>query len=309
MNLLVVLIMATFYALIGLELVLSDEYFVVRYLHFIYTFFMLAGIVFFLYMLAAHQAKFLWFSPALLFIVISYWLPMLPTEKTQHTNVKSPSKKEFTLLSFSLNKSNRNYNDIVKILKANPADIMCLQELPFEQYEIFKKTLLVHDVHMHHNYAKQKNLMVLSKTPLTPLKTIPYLQTKTHIGEQEVLLWNLHSPKSLHLKHHQTIFMNLLRADVQENEHSHKIVCGDFNSTPQNDAMKAFFSFLTPAFHATKSTKLFTYPSPDSAFLSPFPFIKIDYLLFSSPFKVLKYERLSENADSDHYPIKSVISM
>ncbi|CAA6821119.1 MAG: Unknown protein [uncultured Thiotrichaceae bacterium] len=309
MNIFIVLIICAFYGLIGLELILSDDYFVVRYLHFLYSFFMLASIGFSLYLLIAHRKKLIWFIPALLFIVISYWLPMIASENTQHISYDEKQQKEFTLLSFSMNKSNHKYDDVAKVLKENPADIMCLQELPFDQYEVFKKVLKTHNIDMHHNYAKEENLMVLSKTPLTPLKTTPYMQTKTHLGGQEVLVWNLHSPKSLHLEHHQTIFMNLLRADVQENEHPHKIVCGDFNSTPQNDAMKSFFQFLTPSFHAAKNKGLFTYPSPGSEFLSPIPFIKIDYLLFSAPFKVLSYERLSEFSHSDHYPIKSVISM
>lgn len=311
----IILIIATFYLLIALKLMLGDEFIVVRYLHFLYSFAMLVSVGFFVYLLLRHRRKLLWFIPAMLFIVISYWQPLFPKNELQQAIAQDPQQtsqnnnQQFTLLSFSLNKSNHNYDDIATLLKNNPADIMCLQELPFDQYQTFTNTLKAHNIDMHHNYSKQGLLMLLSKKPLTPLKTLPYQQAKTNLGDQEVLIWNLHSPKSLHVKQYQTAYLDRLRSDISSNNHAHKVVCGDFNSTPHNDAMQSLFGFLTPAFHAANHKGLFTYPSPKSAFMSPFPFIKIDYLLFSSPFKVLSYERLSEYSHSDHYPIKSVISL
>ena len=84
----------------------------------------------------------------------------------------------------------------------NPADVVCLQEIPYSRYALFTRAMKEKGLNYHHVYSRKKSLMILSTKKITPHKTMPYLQATVELDGQAVKVWNLHSPKSLNKKNY-----------------------------------------------------------------------------------------------------------
>jgi endonuclease/exonuclease/phosphatase family metal-dependent hydrolase len=73
------------------------------------------------------------------------------------------------------------------------------------------------------------------------------------------------------------------------------IVCGDFNDTPVSYVYNKFSRLLKDAFIEAGS-------GTGTTFRGNFPYVRIDYLFYSPPFKAQHYH--TDKVDlSDHYPL------
>lgn len=298
------------YLTICLEWILNDEFIVIRYLHFSYLFFFLSICCLAIYLVLSNPKKLLWLTPALTFVSINFFSPLLPTPTPPEGKEQlSTTREALKLLSFSINSQNTQYDQVGKLLLNNPSSLICLQEIPYSRYKHLLKIIDHQLPNYHHVYSKKKSLMILSKTPIKRLKTAPYLKATTNIGQKKVTLWNLHSPKSLHIKQYQSDYFHKLQEDIKEDNTPYKIICGDFNSTPHNDIIQRLKHNFNAAYQQTFWPPSYTYPTPKSFIASPLPFIKIDFFLLSKNINVLQYQHLKNNANSDHYPIKTTVTL
>jgi endonuclease/exonuclease/phosphatase family metal-dependent hydrolase len=307
-------LVAVLYLVILLELLFKDDLIIVRYLHFGYlsifllsTFLMLYFLVRSIFSNKKSLIKLLILLPAFIFITIKYFTPFFLHHQplTEATNNSS----SFTFLSFSVNHRNKKYEEVTQLLKQNPADIICLQEIPYSRYQLFWSSMKTAGVNQYqHVYSRKKSLMILSKQAITPNKTMPYLQATTKLDGHILKIWNLHSPKSLKKKNYQDFYFTKLLQDIVADSSKYQLVCGDFNSTPHNDIVINLeeAAQLQAAYRYSKETINFSYPTVNGIIPSPLPLIKIDYLLFTSSFNIKDYQRIKEYAYSDHYPIKAV---
>ncbi len=301
-----VLLIIIVYSIIIMELFFDDRFIAVRYLHFSYLALFLISCLLFIYFTISKSKKLLWFAPAFLFVSLSYLTPFFSTSILD--SHKDTSTKKLQFLSFSVNSRNIKYEQVSQLLKKNPSDIICLQEIPFSRYEQFKTELGKIGLKYHHVYSKKRALMILSKQPITPIKTIPYLQASVMLQGNLVKIWNIHSPKSLTKMNYQHYYFDKLYEDVSSDKTPHKLVCGDFNSTPHNNILPKFMTKLQPAYKHSNNPLSLTYPTLKGIVPSPIPLIKIDYLLFSNNFKIDRYQRLAQYANSDHYPISATVT-
>jgi endonuclease/exonuclease/phosphatase family metal-dependent hydrolase len=80
------------------------------------------------------------------------------------------------------------------------------------------------------------------------------------------------------------------------------IVCGDFNDTPVSYSYNTISSGLKDAFLEKGS-------GFGKSFVNPFPLPRIDYILHSDRFHVWNFETIKEKDLSDHFPVKSEMSL
>ncbi len=302
-------LIAVFYLIVGYELFLDDRAIAIRYLHFAYLPYFVLSCLFFIYLLVFHFKKIRWFLPAFAFISYSFATPLfgslLPTQKKMPTTIVTKLK----LLSFSINSRNHDYQQVAQLLKKNPADVICLQEIPYNRYALFLEALKKENLNYQHNYSKLSSSMLLAKQKITPNTTVPYQKATLTLADQTIRIWNIHSPKSLHHKHYQDKFMRMLIKDVSNDKITHKLICGDFNATPHNTVIHPFFDSMKPAFYADNNPLNFTYPTNKTRIPTPIPFLKIDYLFLSNTMKATHYQRLTSYANSDHYPITAQVNV
>lgn len=290
------------YLIVLLELLLDDRLLGIRYLHFAYLAFYLTTTALFVYLVIHQQQKGLWFLPAFLWVSFHYLQPFISSKLA--ADKQDTYDVPVSILSFSVNSRNRQYQQVAHLLKQYPADIVCLQEIPFSRYHLFIEQLQAAKLNYQHIYSKKKSLMILSPHPITPKKTIPFLQATIDIGNNKIRVWNIHSPKSLTRKHFQRFYFEKLKQDIESDKSPLKLLCGDFNSTPHNDILPMFSGILQRA-HLYKTQPIaFTYPTPEADHIpSPIPLLKIDYILLNKPFHIDRYARLAQYAHSDHYPV------
>lgn len=291
------------YLLIALELFLGDKFILVRYLHFAYLPYFLMVALFFMGLLLVNRQKILWFLPAFAFIFYTFLSPLAGSLFPSAKASTSSSGSAFKLMSYSINSRNHKYQEVAQLIKDNPADLICLQEIPFNQYQNFVDAMEKEKLGYQHIYSKISASMLLSKQEIIPHTTLPFQKATAILDGKKVRVWNIHSPKSLRQKHYQSKFYNTLGENVNMDKSEHKIICGDFNATPHNEYLRPFFKDFQPAFHQSEKLLNFTYPTNASKIPTSFPFLKIDYLFFSKNFTINNYKRLSTHANSDHYPI------
>ena len=297
------------YTVILLELIFDDSFIAVRYLHFSYVVLLITTCLVFLYLLLTKSKRILWFIPALLFVITSYLLPFISSPSSQQPLNIEPTTTSIKTLSFSVNSRNKDYEKVTQLLRDNPADIICLQEIPFNRYALFLQHMKKARLDYQHVYSKNKALMILAKHPIIPHKTIPFLQASVVINGTTLKVWNLHAPKSLTKMNYQHFYFDKVYDDVHADNTNHKLVCGDFNSTPHNNILPLFMNILQPAYKQAANPISLTYPTTEGIIPSPIPLIKIDYLLFSHHFKIDDYQRIAQYAHSDHYPIAARVSL
>jgi len=304
-------LIVSIYITIIVESLLDDSYIVVRYLHFSYVALLIFSSLLFLYLLLTKSKKLLWLAPGLLFVIVSYLLPFITNISSNDSLEKlvPTSTPPIKVISFSVNSRNKDYRQVAQLLSNNPADIICLQEIPFSRYALFMTEMKQAGLNYHHVYSKNKALMILAKDPITPHKTMPFLQASVNLNGHLIKIWNLHAPKSLKKMNYQHFYFDKLYEDVNSDKTEYKLVCGDFNSTPHNNILPLFMNTLQPAYKQSPNPISLTYPTVKGIVPSPVPLIKIDYLLFSRNFKIDHYQRIAQYANSDHYPISARVSL
>jgi endonuclease/exonuclease/phosphatase (EEP) superfamily protein YafD len=298
-----------FYLIVGYELFSDDSAIATRYLHFAYLPYFVLSCLFFIYLLIFHFKKTHWFLPAFAFISYSFITPLFGYFSPPHTQNPTTIVTKLKLLSFSVNSRNQDYQQVAQLLKKNPADVICLQEIPYNRYALFLEALKKEKLNYQHNYSKLSSSMLLTKQKITPNATVPYQKATLTLADQTIRIWNIHSPKSLHRKHYQGKFMRMLAKDVSNDKIAHKLICGDFNATPHNTFIRPFFNTMQPAFYAANNRLNFTYPTDKTRIPTPIPFLKIDYLFLSDTMKATHYQRLTDHANSDHYPITAQVNV
>ena len=307
------------YGLILLELLFDDSFIIVRYLHFSYLGLLIISASLFFSFLFTKSNKILIIAPAFVFISFSYFHPLGVITTTPSTQMESEltqtssetDTQSYRFLSFSIDWENKEYQQVVNLLKKNTSDIICLQEVTWSRYELLKKLLIASGQIYYDVYSPKPSLMILSKQPISLDKKIPFIQASTFLGTQPLKIWNIHSPKSLTGMNYQNIYFDQLYEAMQSEQNQHKLLCGDFNSTPQNNILPHFETMLKPAYKASQNpvNLSFTYPTPKGVISAPFPFIKIDYLLFGKTFRIDSYRRIAQYANSDHYPVSATASL
>lgn len=303
------ILIAIFYITTSCELFLDDQAIAVRYLHFAYLPYFALSLLFFIYLLFFHRQKILWFLPALFFISYTFFIPLFGYLPSSTTITTASPISQLKLLSFSINSRNHDYQKVAQLIKQNPADIICLQEIPYKRYPLFINALKQQQLNYQHSYSKRSTSMILAKQKIIPNATVPYQKATLTLKGQTLRIWNIHSPKSLKRKHYQGKFMSRLAKDVSSDKTSHKLICGDFNATPHNTFIRPFFKTMQPTFYASHSLFNFTYPTDRIKIPLPLPVLKIDYLFLSNTMKATQYKRLTNHANSDHYPITAHVNL
>ena len=302
-------VITAFYLIVGYELFFDDHAIAIRYLHFAYLPYFLLSSLFFIYLLVFHFKKIHWFLPAFVFISYSFITPLFGSLLLVQKKIVPPIVTKLKLLSFSVNSRNHDYQQVAQLIKKNPADIICLQEIPYNRYALFLEALRKENLNYQYNYSKLSSSMLLAKQKITPNATVPYQKATLIFADQTIRIWNIHSPKSLRRKHYQGKFMRMLAKDISNDKIAHKLICGDFNATPHNTFIRPFFNTMHPAFYATNNRLDFTYPTDKTRIPTPIPFLKIDYLFLSDTMKATHYQRLTSHANSDHYPITAQVNV
>lgn len=295
-----------FYLLIILEWILGDKFIGIRYLHFSYLAFYLATTLLFAFLSMRYPKQAFAFLPVLIWVTFHYLQPFL----VSHNPDIKPAEKTTSLriLSFSVNSRNRQYQAVSQLLRQHPADLVCLQEIPYSRYQRFIREIQKTGLGYHYLYSRKRSLMLLSPHRLTPKKNLPFQQATLHINDTNIRVWNIHSPKSLTRKHYQGDFFKRLKEDIDSDSSRLKLLCGDFNLTPHNDEFTALSRLFHSAFQYQVSPIAFTYPTPTADHHPfPVPVLKIDYIMVNQAFHVDRYVRLAQYAHSDHYPIMAHI--
>jgi len=302
-NILTYILIGFLYITLFAESVLNDEFIGIRYLHFGYTAFFALILILFIIFLFKDRIKALLVLPALLVVTTLFWNPWInnPAPLTEIT-----TQNNLNFMSFSVNHRNHDYDGVAQLISDHPADVICLQEIPPSRIARFMTTLgaVLHPY--QYAYLEKKSLLILSRFPIKQINS-PYSFQKAVITtgkkNQQLTVWNLHSPKSLTKKHYQHRFFSELEQDIAQARTPNKLVCGDFNAAPHNDFIHKLSHHLTPAYLHSKNLLDFTFPAPGSKLGKIMPFLKIDYLFFSNSIAITHYKRLPAVTGSDHYPI------
>lgn len=219
-------------------------------------------------------------------------------------------------------------------LQSMDADIICLQEFPIRGELRLKRD----EAWMHSYQATGKNMVTYSKYPILKHGYFAFVNeyngclfTDLKIGEQILRVYNVHlsSNKITNIanevaengdwKERETwskVKQMLLgyrsaakkRSDQAEEIGKHiaaspypVIVCGDFNDVPLSYAYHTIAENLTDHFQA-RGRGLGT------TFGGSIPFLKIDYIL-GSPSVAVSTSDILHHDYSDHYPIRSMVSL
>lgn len=227
-------------------------------------------------------------------------------------------------------------NPILEYLKTSDADIVCLQEYPVHDRRIRKglggvypyiKTLGINE-----NYG----LACLSKFPILSVKRVPYVSenngsmllrikmekdtlalicnhlesNKLNSQDKEMYKELLKSPDEQKMKKDgkyllhklaDAVAIRAIQADsvaraIEKNRCRYMIVCGDFNDSPVSYTHRVISRNLQDAYVEAGF-------GPGFSYNQNFLYFRIDHILATEAFKVLKCKVDRSITASDHYPV------
>ncbi len=257
--------------------------------------------------------KRIFYALLLFFVVISNLFIVFGAYELVNPPVvcEEPQKSgDLRVLGFNIFKINKNYSDIVSVIRESDADIVVLQEAQYHLLQNAKNALSVTYPFYYPNKGRISHSMgiILSKHPITSVKTIEIPGTKKSITEayisynnQSIRVINYHakSPKSkerMSARNYDALRLSeYIRRSADESVPF--IIAGDFNNVPWHRTMKAFKkqAALTyiPLYEAVG-----TWPE----WLPPFIRVPIDHIYFNGRLFLLEYGALP-SAGSDHIPV------
>ena len=209
-----------------------------------------------------------------------------------------------SVISFNVGRFNRQYGEVSKLLAKEPADIIFLQEVtsPLKlAVELRMRNLIpAYDIVTD----KTTGLVLLSRFKVETTNRLPGVLTRYQISHplSSITLWNVHVPRSIWSTRGQEKVITNLIDDIKRHS-GPKIIAGDFNLTPYNDALRQLSRNTTN--FATTTIPPFTYPTPKRAAGLAGPWVQIDHIIVSNHFQSKDRKRLENYAGSDHYPISA----
>lgn len=198
-----------------------------------------------------------------------------------------------------------NMDQVLSSTKEINADIIFMEEIQPEQYEVVKKALPEYGFSYHESVAWAFDMAVFSKLPIADIKAhyfvpnVPTLEATVIVGDQEVHFWGVHpySPVSEEFTTGRNELLTKLFTYLNEQEQT-TVLGGDMNITQ-----------FSPVFReVTKDTKLvdtqrsFKLENTWPTYLPEVFAIPIDQVFVSKNIEVL--ERYKGPASgSDHWPL------
>jgi endonuclease/exonuclease/phosphatase (EEP) superfamily protein YafD len=223
-------------------------------------------------------------------------------------NFKSADNKGLLILQMNIHYQNKNIEDILKLIERENPDILSLQELSVDTYEILEPDL---DKLFAYNYVKPENspfgLVVFSKIPFNKSESINIYDNQVFFIqiEEEKKLVNLvvlHAWAPLDYEHWniQNKYFKKLNNIIKEKTKS-AIIIGDLNSVPWHKELSAIIrdNHLKTAYYSPFGT----YPVGYSLFQVP-----IDHIIVSNSLNIIKTEKVRIKG-SDHLGIKTYIQI
>lgn len=214
----------------------------------------------------------------------------------------SPPKgsESITLVSASLRTMNPAMDEAAERLLSFGPDVVAVQEAndPAALAAAFR-TRSRRTWHV----ASNGNYMVLSRLPLEKREqqnATLVVRLKLKSG-RELVLWNVHAPKSFERPIQNSMFFSKLAEDIGEQKPD--IVAGDFNSTPWNEGYRRIRRLLRDGFLEGGFGPGFTFPTAGRRIGALFPFVRIDHIFVGPAVSVSKMSVEAASPGADHYPI------
>lgn len=297
--------------------------------------FLIANIIFLLFWLL-FKARLTWVPIAGMLLVGGHILDYTPLHLQNNTN--NPAADSTTLNIITYNANYPNFSEertqtLLQYLKTTNADIVCIQEISRQFFNINRKWLDSTDYQVRQDHS----IAILSKHPfLSDAIHIDYPTRKNH----SVACWiNYHGDSLLVINNHlesnhlsdkdkeeythtitdpnqqaiksstRILIDKLSKAAnyrgaqtdsictiIDRNKHHSIIVCGDLNDTPISYAYQQLAQRLTSAYQQAGTGPGFTYTRRS------FP-VRIDHLFFTNDWTCTSCRIDHTIYTSDHYPL------
>lgn len=220
--------------------------------------------------------------------------------------------QEITVMTFNVDKQNRNPVGVKEAILSEGADIVLLQELTRELSSYLLETLketypyqTLDGVDLAEGQAAMSRFPIIASSPL-PDYRYQRITIESQVGRITVL--NIHTPTLFPIGWRedwegQRKFVEELASEVRRMS-GPLLVVGDFNTTPLSENYAVLTQVLTDSYLERGSGLGFTYPaSPKFGIRLPWPLVRIDYIFLSRHFSSLDVHVAMENGGSDHLPV------
>ncbi len=269
--------------------------------------------------------------------------------KKEATTDKVIKVMSYNVMNFGFDKNQNSKDDIITLLADEQPDILCMQEFcsnSIWHINIEKKIAdILHTKHYYFNNVNTGNknykvgTMIYSKYPIKNKGVVEYnMETGNStifidvvVNGMDVRVFNVHlqsirfanrnyeflkdigDNKEQTITESKSIISLMKEAYIKRSEQAKRvqeaikkspgkvIVCGDFNDSPVSFAYTKVCEGLKDAFVESGTGLGRTYAGE-------FPSFRIDYIMGSSSFDLTSFEIIKKKY-SDHYPVKSMISV
>jgi len=282
---------------------LGDEYLPIRWANFAAPWILAATIALSLFALLKRQYLPLALLICAVFqVLITASTTILP--KDNPTRLAKHASSNISVVSFNVGHFNHQYDEISRLIGKNQADIIFLQEVSKPRELVVK--LSANDLTTSYNVHTNQTtgLVLLSRFKIETANRLPGVLTRYKVTHPSgrISLWNIHVPRSIWSTSEQYKVITNLLNDMKRHP-GPKIIAGDFNLTPYNDAFHQIS--ISAENYRTTAIPTFTYPTPTRLAGVIGPWVQIDHIIVTNHFQIGERKRLGSYAGSDHYPISA----
>jgi len=231
-------------------------------------------------------------------------IPFLMPTLAQKTNFNVPTNAQpLSVATFSTLTRTQNTSDIVKFIKSEQPDLLCLQEV-----SQIDRALLLNKLagYYQHHIESNNNQLTLSHYPLKLVDGSGYSQANVlnHPEWGDIHVINVHMPKPY--------LSNQLASDWKKlfkliDLNAKTVLCGDFNITPNNslyDVLNYDYGFID----SLDSGYGFTFPNSQRKLSLLGPFIRIDYI-FTKQLHARNTRTVTASNLSDHRAVITELTL
>jgi vancomycin resistance protein VanJ len=220
--------------------------------------------------------------------------------------------QELKVMTFNVDKKNRNPVGVKEIILSEGADIVLMQELTQELSSYLLETLKeTYPYHTLDGVDLVEGQGAMSRFPIiasSPLPDYRYQRITVESPMGMITVLNIHTPTLFPIGwredwEHQRAFVEELVSEVRGMS-GPLLVVGDFNTTPLSENYAILTRVLTDTYLERGSGLGFTYPAgPKFGVPIPSPLVRIDYIFHSRHFSSMEVHVVMENGGSDHLPV------
>ncbi|PJF22798.1 MAG: hypothetical protein CUN56_04200 [Phototrophicales bacterium] len=236
--------------------------------------------------------------PPVIFFAVAF-LPHLLPKTIEPPPQNAP---QLRIMTFNLLAHNRDFTDVIAILRESEADIIALQEVSIQAADAIQSHLTALYPYQVIYPGGIPGIGILSKYPITDevvWRTVLQQQrVMIDWNGRDLVVYNVHpmTPISSGGFNGRNREIADILARIALEEHPVLLV-GDFNMTDLADPYRDITAQFEDAYHIAGQGIGYTY------FLRGIPLLRIDYLFYRAPFRAFSARVGKEGGGSDHRPL------